>query len=381
MKTFSSPGVYKEDVYPAKRETFVTGVPVFLGYTGKIPLEEDGKLSLPKRINSWSEFENIFGPGFKDGYLFDAVRGFFSNAGQHCYIAPMDGAQENIQSLQNALDSIELIESIDLVCSPDIVRCEREKVFEFQKVILNHCNRVGDKFAIIDPIPGSSIDQMEEQQEKLIKKSGPNNGALYYPFIMDLNNPDKFVPPCGHIAGVFSRTDLHKGVHKAPANELLEGVHDIETIITNEEQDRLNPININCIRSFPGRGVRVWGARTLSTDPNWMFVNVRRLFLTVGRWIERHMVSLSFNANDPRLWVRINRELTTYFKDLFLKGALKGRSPREAFYIKCDDETNPPEVRDEGKVITEIGLAPGLPNEFIVVRIIHGETGVTITGP
>jgi phage tail sheath protein FI len=135
------------------------------------------------------------------------------------------------------------------------------------------------------------------------------------------------------------------------------------------------------LRAFPGRGIRVWGARTLSSDPAWTYVSVRRLFLTACRWIERNMVGAVFEPNDPRLWTRISRELTAYFNDLFRQGALQGRTPQEAFYIKCDAETNPLEIREAGSVITEIGLAPGLPNEFVIVRIIHGASGVTITGP
>jgi hypothetical protein len=119
----------------------------------------------------------------------------------------------------------------------------------------------------------------------------------------------------------------------------------------------------------------------LSNDPNWSYVNVRRLFLTAGRWIERNLTWASLEPNDPRLWARITRELTGYFDGLFRQGALKGRTAQEAFYVKCDAETNPSAVRDAGRVVTEIGLAPAVPHEFIVVRITHGANGMTVTGP
>jgi len=178
---------------------------------------------------------------------------------------------------------------------------------------------------------------------------------------------------------VYARSDQRIGVHKAPANEVLEGVLDLEAGVTDADQGRLNPVGVNCLRAFPGRGIRIWGARTLSNDSAWTYVNVRRLFLTAGRWIERNMTGVVFEPHDQRLWARIVRELTAYFNDLFQRGALKGQTVQEAFYVKCNAETNPPEVRDAGMVVTEIGLAPTVPGEFVVVRIIHGASGVTIT--
>ena len=146
---------------------------------------------------------------------------------------------------------------------------------------------------------------------------------------------------------------------------------DLETGIDNSIQDQLNPEGVNCLRAFPGRGIRVWGARTLSRDPNWRYVSVRRLFLTLRRWIDLNMAWATFEPNEPRLWVRIQRELTVYLTKLLRDGALKGATPEQAFFVKCDVETNPPELREVGQVVTEIGLAPLAPAEFIVVRIIH----------
>jgi len=161
-------------------------------------------------------------------------------------------------------------------------------------------------------------------------------------------------------------------VHKAPANEELEGVVDLAVHLTDADQAQLNPVGVNALRAFPGRGIRVWGARTLSRNAAWTYVNVRRLFLTATRWIELSLADAVFEPHDTRLWNRITRELTTYFEGLFRAGALRGRTAAEAFFVKCDGETNPPEVRETGRVVTVIGLAPAVPNEFVVVRIIHG---------
>jgi hypothetical protein len=125
----------------------------------------------------------------------------------------------------------------------------------------------------------------------------------------------------------------------------------------------------------------VWGARTVSADPAWKYVNVRRLFLTTGRWIERNLSQVVWEPHDPSLWARVTRSLTAYFTDLHRRGALMGSTPAEAFYVKCDAETNPPEVRDAGMVVTEIGLAPTSPGEFIVVRVIHRADGLTLSPP
>ena len=129
---------------------------------------------------------------------------------------------------------------------------------------------------------------------------------------------------------------------------------------------------------MPGRGIRVWGARTLSGDPDWQSIGARRVFLTMGRWLERFMAELAYEPNDVRLWVRVTRELTAYLDGLFQRGALKGRSAPEAFFVKCDSETNPPDVTAAGMLVTTIGVALAAPTEFIVVRIINGTSGVSI---
>jgi hypothetical protein len=158
-------------------------------------------------------------------------------------------------------------------------------------------------------------------------------------------------------------------------------VLDLEVNVTGAEQGELNPAGVNCLRAFPGRGIRVWGARTLadpSRQPEWIYINVRRLFVTVARRIERTMPWAVLEPNDERLWARIARELTAYLGDLYRQGAFRGGSAQGAFRVKCDAETNPAEVRDAGMVVTEIHLAPTVPGEFVVVRIIHGAGGVTV---
>lgn len=280
------------------------------------------------------------------------------------------------------------MDEIDLVCAPDILRVEPgalalnpDAVIAMQAAVLRHCQHLNNRFAILDAMPDLDPAQVLQQRRGLSSA----NGALYYPWVRvpDLTETADSVltPPCGHVAGVYARSDHRIGVHKAPANDVLEGVSALAFNPTQADQAQLNPESVNCLRAFRGRGIRVWGARTLSQEPAWLYINVRRLFLNAVRWIESNMRSVAFESNDTQLWARIGRELTTYFNHLFERGALKGRTAREAFYIKCDAETNPPDGQDKGEVVAEIGLAPALPNEFVVVRIIHGTSGVTITGP
>jgi phage tail sheath protein FI len=180
---------------------------------------------------------------------------------------------------------------------------------------------------------------------------------------------DMAMPPSGYIAGVWARNDSERGVHKAPANEPIRGINGVAFQVTRGEQELLNPRGINCIRSFTGRGHRIWGARTLSSDSSWRYLNVRRLFNYVERSIEQGTQWVVFEPNDHDLWARVTRDVTAFLKNVWLSGALFGKNPDEAFYVKCDEELNPPESRDAGILVIEIGLAPVKPAEFVVFRI------------
>ena len=188
-----------------------------------------------------------------------------------------------------------------------------------------------------------------------------------------------FVPPSGHMAGIWARSDATRGVHKAPANEVVRGAIELETNITRSEHDLLNPNGINAIRSFPGRGIRVWGARTLSSDPAWRYINVRRLFNYLEESILGGTQWVVFEPNDYDLWQRIRRTISAFLVRQWRDGALFGATPGEAFYVKCDDETNPPEFIDAGQVTCEIGVAPVKPAEFVVFRLAQFSGGAALT--
>jgi uncharacterized protein len=365
------PGVYREDLFPKAIPKFLTGVPAFLGFAQK------GALNQPERLTLWPQFTSFFGEPFAESYLSDAVQGFFANGGHIGYVVRLDERIDVEAALENALEALATIDTVDLVCVPDLVRYGQAAVLRMQTALLEHCQQLGDRFAILDSLSADiSAAEIKEQQQPLSQLAAACNGALYFPWIQVAN---RMLPPCGHIAGVYAQRDRDIGIFQAPANVRLEEALDLSTAVSDADQALLNPLGVNCLRSLPGRGIRIWGARTLSADPNWRYINVRRLVLTVARWCDRTFADVVFEPNDFRLWVRIERELTSFCEVLFRQGALQGQTAEEAFYVRCDGQTNPPEVREMGKVITEIGLAPASPAEFIVVRLIHGNAGVALT--
>lgn len=279
---------------------------------------------------------------------------------------------------REGLGGLEALEDITMVCVPDLMSAHLAGAIDLngvkavQTALINHCERMKYRFAILDAPPGMGPQEIADWRQN---QAGYDSkyAALYYPWIA-LPSPSgdgstMLVPPCGHVAGIYARVDGERGVHKAPANELVAGAIGLELNVTKGEQDMLNPMGVNCIRAFPGRGIRVWGARTLSSDPAWRYINVRRLFNFVEASIERGTQWVVFEPNDQDLWARVRRDISAFLRMVWRSGALFGATPEEAFFVKCDAELNPPEVRDLGQLIIEIGLAPVKPAEFVVVRI------------
>jgi hypothetical protein len=177
------------------------------------------------------------------------------------------------------------------------------------------------------------------------------------------------------MAGIWARNDSQRGVHKAPANEVVAGAIGLQYQTTHNEQAILNPAGINVIRSFPGRGIRVWGARTISSDPSWRYLNVRRLFNYIEESLLLGTQWAVFEPNDMDLWERIKRDISAFLIRTWRDGALFGNTAAEAFYVKCDAENNPPETRDVGQLIVEVGIAPVKPAEFVIIRLSQWQSG------
>lgn len=262
---------------------------------------------------------------------------------------------------RTGLAAFEAIDEISILCAPDEVDLPG-----LTDKLVDHCENQKDRFAVLQAEQSAgTIGSIEPPRDS-------SYGAFYYPWI-EVRNPETnnetLVPPGGHVAGIYSRSDQEKGVHKAPANEVVRGAQELQVSLTRQEQATLNPKGVNCIRSFPGRGIRVWGARTMSSDPLWKYVNVRRLFLYLEDSIDEGTQWVVFENNDERLWARVRQTITNFLTGVWEDGALMGTTPEEAFFVKCDRSTMTQDDIDNGRLICEIGVAPVKPAEFVIFRI------------
>ncbi|HLB49785.1 MAG TPA: phage tail sheath subtilisin-like domain-containing protein [Anaerolineales bacterium] len=284
---------------------------------------------------------------------------------------------------RTGVEGLESIDDITMVVVPDLMtmmpgqKLDLHMVKAVQSMIIAHCEKMGDRVAVLDAPPNMSPQAVKKWR---MDAAGYDSSyaALYYPWL-EVNDPVTnrpiHVPPSGHAAGIWARSDNTRGVHKAPANEVVRGATGLANNVTKGEQDTLNPIGVNCIRAFPGMGIRVWGARTLSSNPSWRYINVRRLFNFVEKSIERGTQWVVFEPNEPRLWGRVRRDVSAFLGLVWRDGALFGLTPEQAYYVKCDEELNPPASRDLGRLIIEIGLAPVKPAEFVIFRISQWQPG------
>jgi phage tail sheath protein FI len=286
------------------------------------------------------------------------------------------------ESARNGINGLAVAEDVTMVVVPDLITaCTKEDGSidlnlwkAVQTALISHCEQNGNRMAVLDAPPGMNPQQIKEWRSDVAMYDSAY-AALYYPWIKVENpigvngNAEVFIPPSGHVAGVWARTDETRGVWKAPANDTMRGVLDIERSITQNEQGLLNPIGINCIRPFGTRGIRIWGARTLSSDTDWRYINVRRLFNMIEATILEGTQYTVFEPNDETLWEGVKRTLNGFLRGLWTAGALFGSTADQAFYVKCDAETNPPESIDEGKLVVEVGIAPVKPAEFVIFRI------------
>src|SRR5919202_992556 len=235
MDQYQTPGVYLREIFPVPAAGLPTGVPAFLGYAAAGPIASETALGqAPQVLRLGAEFEALFGAPLQNSYLASAVRGYFENDGRLCYVVRLDDTLDAVAALRLGLEALRPLDSIDLICAPDIMRSPAggasppnpDTVYALQKAVLEHCDAAGDRFAILDSLPlvsGSVVDQRQGLQG--------NNGALYYPWVgvaAGASLAGGLVPPCGHVAGVYTRSDQRVGVHKAPANEILKGVLDLE---------------------------------------------------------------------------------------------------------------------------------------------------------
>lgn len=323
------------------------------------------------------------------------VNGFYDNGGGKAYVYLMGTQDTDCSIRENQADKLGLYAFDD--CDDMALHVAPGLNFNQQREMLEHCETRKDRFAILDG-PILSLGDMD------IPASAKGYGAMYVPWVritkpswftgeqdLDVSGPlrrkllkgDKnelFVPPSGHICGVFARVDSERGVHKAPANEIVMGITGLSQNINRIEQGQYNDRGVNVIRIFKDRGIRIWGARTLATksDPSWKYVNVRRLFIMVEQSILQGMQWAVFEPNDKFLWSKLTRDVRAYLLRVWRSGALFGNTPEEAFYVKCDSETNPRYLIDAGQVNVQVGICPVKPAEFVIFSIGQWDGGALI---
>lgn len=300
---------------------------------------------------------------------------------------PRLGAEDYVGDVaeRTGFGGLEAVDEITMVCAPDLMSAyqqgmlEDEAVRAVQLAMINHCELMGDRMAVLDAPPGLNPQQIKEWREHANYDS--KYATLYWPWIQVMDpvaGQVVSVPPSGHIAGIWGRNDDTRGVHKAPANEVVRGAVALASQITKAEHGMLNPLGVNCLVSRTGSGNRVFGARTLSSDQDWRYLNVRRLFNYLEESILQGTQWVVFEPNDHMLWARIRRTISDFLVNEWRRGALFGLTPDEAFYVKCDGETNTRESIDAGQVICQIGVAPVKPAEFVVFRLAQYSGGTSL---
>lgn len=296
------------------------------------------------------------------------------------------GGPENLTTLTDqdfgdALDMLRLVDDVNMIAVPDRITAS------MQGRLIDHCQLMADRFAVLDSRPGlelfktNSVDGVDGQREEVTSTRG--YAALYYPWIrvpVAGRSDLVLVPPSGHVCGLIARSGLSRGVHKAPANEIVNGVLGVERTMSDIDHGQLNLLGINVIRVFQGGGRPVlFGARTTATDRNWQYVNIRRLFLFIEESIQEGIRWAVFEPNNLALWQKLKRTLTDFLLRQWRDGALFGAKAEEAFYVRIDEVLNPFSEQQLGRLHIEIGVRPSYPAEFIIVRIGIWDGGSEVT--
>ena len=354
MPEYLAPGVYVEETSIRARtiEGVPTGAAAFLGETQRGPTN-------PTRVTSLAEYETRFGGV---GLMAQAARGFFENGGQHCLVARVVGEDGNDGAgvgVDDYAARLAQIDDVQVFYAPNALQTPG-----LAELLLRDVEARRNGFCLLDALEGDDASSPELRQRYGLESKF---GALYMPWLE--TSTGQFVPPGGHVAGIYARVDAQRGVWKAPANEIVNGVVGLRIDVNNSQQALLIPVGVNAIRSFPGRGIRVWGARTLSSDAEWRYVGVRRLFNFIEASIERGTQWAVFEPNGESLWARVRSIIEAFLVSVWRDGALQGATPESAFFVQCDRSTMTQDDIDNGRLIAEIGIAAVKPAEFVNFRI------------
>lgn len=387
MANFTTPGVYIEEVgifHPI--EGVKTSMAGFVGVT-QLRGEDDCYKDQAVAVSSWGEFVSYFGRYTEQApYMAPAVYSFFVNGGKRCFVVSVENSDDAVligndggPGKRSGLQALGDIDDVSIVAIPGITS---QKV---QKAMIAHCEALKYRFCILDSQQGGTITQVQLQSGKLISEKG--YGAIYYPWIKAEIEKEAFdgktervtilIPPSGAIAGIYARVDSERNIFKAPANVAVQNAKGLESTVSARNQELLNPKGINCIRFFDGRGILVWGARTLASDPDWTYINVRRGISYLEKSISQGTQWVVFEANGPIVWNKVTESVKNFLITLWREGGLMGETPEKAFFITCDRTTMTQNDIDTGKLVMVVGVALIKPAEFLIFKIAHQTNGIT----
>lgn len=291
--------------------------------------------------------------------------------GQRPGAGDYEGEADPARSYALGLRQLEDIEDISIVAAPgstwDYANYD-EDADAIAGLLIAHAERMRYRIAVLDSAENHTIAEVRDMRARIDSKYA----ALYYPWVRVLDpitRNELDLPPSGFVAGIYARNDIDRGVYKAPANEVVRLALGFETLLNKGQQEVLNPEGINCFRFFEGRGMRLWGARTISSDPEWKYVNVRRYFAYLERSIDKGTQWAVFEPNGEQLWANVRRTIEDFLFNEFQNGALLGDKPEKAFFVRCDRSTMTQNDLDNGRLVCLIGVAPLKPAEFVIFRI------------
>lgn len=406
MPSYSAPGVYVVEAPSGAHPIGAVGTST-AAFLGVAP-DAGADVGEAHAVSNWTEFEQRYVRGAGQGtHLASAVNGFFRNGGGRCWVVNLgdEGTLLGTAGSRGGLQQLDAIDEISMVAAPgmtDLASCS---------ALLQHCEDPlhQDRVAILDvphPLGPDDVERLTRvatdsspaddppgraeggaAPARAASRAGSDSGglrapasadgygALYGPWLRvqdPVTGATVVCPPSGHVAGIWARTDTTRGVHKAPANAAVVGALGLTYPFSRGDQEVLNPAGVNCIRYFTSEGIMLWGARTLAPASSpWRYVNVRRLVNMLKESIADSTRWIVFEPNDEVLWRSVRRDVGAFLTQVWRDGALFGATPQEAFFVKCDAETNPKDVRDAGQLVAIIGIAPVQPAEFVIFRIMQ----------
>ncbi len=380
MATYKTPGTYIDEVskFPAGITDAPTSVTVFAGYTQLTTDKKGNSVVLqPQQITSLHNYTTIFGNQPGNGYLYESVVLFYENGGGDCYVISTGNNTDAVSftALDAALNVCREL-PVQLLAIPDACLLPATDFYRLQNNMLAQCDTLKNRFAILNTLTATNTIQDVADFRAGIDSTNGIWGAVYYPWLVLSNN--KAVPPCGAVAGIYVQTDNSRGVWKAPANVIVNAVTALTQQIDNALQENMNVDvvagkSVNAIRTFTGRGIMVWGARTLQgNNLDWRYVNVRRFITTVEQSIITGTAGIVFEPNNANTWAAVKASIENYLIKQWNNGALADATPEHAFFVQAGlGQTMTQQDITEGRLIILIGLAVARPAEFIIIKIEH----------